>query len=444
MNKAMGSLRSGTAAMVALVLSIVAIATVKTLANNDLEHDIIARYGMRADLQRAFVAAIDQETGVHGYVATRQRIFLQPYDAATKLIDGYFATLRADSDPAWLADVGKMERLHARWSREVAVPLIAHPKRPDALRIAVRGKNLMDEIRVYAQDFRQKVDDRVQLDVRRNAYLATVALLLVILCTLGFGSLGLRFERARLSKERQLRRQIAQRNLDLERSNRSLEEFAYIASHDLQEPLRTVASFTQLLSRRYAGKLDAQADEFIGYAVDGVKRMQALIDDILEYSRITTHGSELLPVDLNGVLAAVLANLHTSIAERGARVDVGILPSVTGDGRQLGQLFQNLIANALKYNRSDSPAVTVRARRPNPGQWEFGVSDNGIGISPENHERIFGIFARLHTREEYGGTGIGLSICKRIVERHGGRMWVESEEGKGATFYFTLPTTKRG
>jgi signal transduction histidine kinase len=431
-------------ALVALVISIVVLAGVKSTFNVLLQNDITARYNMRTDLQRAFAVSIDEETGVRGYVATHRTVFLAPYYAASGLAPGYFSALRSDSGPDLLADARSMDALHTRWVREVAIPLIARPDRSDALRIALLGKTLMDRLRADAGDFRQKNGADIARDIRRDAYVAIGTFVLLVLFVLGFATLGLRFERERLRAERDLRRQIAQRNLELERSNQALAEFAYVASHDLQEPLRTVASFTQLLARRYAGKLDAQADEFIGYAVDGALRMQALVNDILEYSRVTTHGAELAPVDLNDVVTDVLAGLRTSIAERGAQVDVGALPTVRGDERQLGQLFQNLIVNALKYNRSDTPTVSVSARPSDADRWEISIADNGIGIAPEYHERIFRIFARLHAREEYSGTGIGLSICNRIVDRHGGRMWVDSEEGRGATFHFTLASASSG
>lgn len=432
------------AALVALVVSIVLLAGVKSYLNALLENDIIARYNMRTDLQRTFVVSIDEETGVRGYVATHRTVFLAPYFTASGLAPGYFAALRSDSGPDLLADARSMDALHARWVREVAIPLIARPNRSDSLRIALHGKALMDSLRADAQDFLRKDGSDIARDIRSDAYVSIGTFVLLVLLVIGFGSLGLRFERERLRAERDLRRQIARRNVELERSNQALAEFAYVASHDLQEPLRTVASFTQLLARRYVGKLDAQADEFIGYAVDGALRMQALVNDILEYSRVTTHGAELVPVDLNDVVADVLAGLRTSITERGAQVDVGALPSVRGDERQLGQLFQNLIVNALKYNRSDTPTVSVSARPTDADRWEIAIADNGIGIAPEYHERIFRIFARLHAREEYSGTGIGLSICKRIVDRHGGQMWVDSEEGRGAIFHFTLASASSG
>ncbi len=225
---------------------------------------------------------------------------------------------------------------------------------------------------------------------------------------------------------------------DLRRSNAELEQFAYVASHDLQEPLRMVSSYMQLLSRRYAGKLDSDADDFIGFAVDGARRMQVLIQDLLVYSRVGTRGKPFEPTNCEDVLEQVLSNMEVAINESGAVVTHDPLPTVAADASQLAQIFQNLIGNAIKFQGEETPRVHVSAERK-AGEWLFSVADNGIGIDPEFFERIFVIFQRLHGRGEYSGTGIGLAISRKIVERHGGRMWVESESGTGSTFYFTIP-----
>ncbi|WP_181233088.1 PAS domain-containing protein [Enhygromyxa salina] len=227
---------------------------------------------------------------------------------------------------------------------------------------------------------------------------------------------------------------------DLERSNRDLEQFAYAASHDLQEPLRAVAGCAQILQKQYHGALDESADTLIGHIVDGANRMHALITDLLTYSRITSRGAEFDEVDTNGALNQALANLHSSIVETQGTVDHDPLPPVRGDAGQLAQLFQNLIGNALKYRGADPPHIRITTERA--GQERvFRVSDNGIGIEPAYFERIFTLFQRLHTRVEYPGTGIGLALCKKIVQRHGGRIWVESVVGRGSSFCFTLPGT---
>ncbi|SNB45945.1 PAS domain S-box protein [Geobacter sp. DSM 9736] len=225
---------------------------------------------------------------------------------------------------------------------------------------------------------------------------------------------------------------------EVQRSNQDLQQFAYVASHDLQEPLRMVSSYMQLLERKYRDQLDEKAQKYIHYAVDGTKRMQNLIDGLLRYSRISRE-KELVPVDTNATYAAAIANLAKAIGEAGGNVTVDLLPTVPGDEIQLVQLFQNLIGNGLKYRKPGSaPKVHVSARQLGE-EWIFSVTDDGIGIPPQHFDRIFQIFQRLHTKDEYPGTGIGLASCKKIVERHGGRIWVESEPGKGSTFYFALP-----
>jgi light-regulated signal transduction histidine kinase (bacteriophytochrome) len=230
---------------------------------------------------------------------------------------------------------------------------------------------------------------------------------------------------------------------ELHRSNEELGQFAYIASHDLQEPLRMVASYTQLLSRRYKGQLDSDADEFIAFAVDGASRMQRLIQDLLAYSRVGTKGKDLLESSSEEALQQALVNLHSAIADSHALVTHDPLPTVMADEVQLVQLFQNLVGNAIKYQESDVPRVHISAARNGAKQWSFAVKDNGVGIDPQYFEKIFGMFQRLHKRDELAGTGIGLAICKKIVERHGGSISVESQPGQGSTFRFALAGSER-
>jgi light-regulated signal transduction histidine kinase (bacteriophytochrome) len=236
---------------------------------------------------------------------------------------------------------------------------------------------------------------------------------------------------------------LLQKVEELNRSNEELGQFAYIASHDLQEPLRMVASYTQLLSKRYKGKLDSDADEFIAFAVDGASRMQRLIHDLLAYSRAGTSGKDLLDTSSEEALQEALINLRGAIAESGALVTHDPLPAVLADEMQLIQLFQNLVGNAIKYQSPGVPRVHISAARNGARKWIFSVQDNGLGIDSQYFEKIFGVFQRLHKREEFAGTGIGLAICKKIVERHGGSISVESQPGQGSTFRFVLAGSER-
>ena len=262
-----------------------------------------------------------------------------------------------------------------------------------------------------------------------------------------------------ITERKQTERALREALADLRRSNADLESFAYVVSHDLQEPLRMVTGFLDLLRSRYADQLDADANDFIAFAFDGARRMQRLIHDLLVYARVGSRGGDMQPAAGEAVLAAALANLRSAIEETGATITHDPLPIVLGDELQLVQVFQNLIANAIKFHGAGPPRVHICAApwRPEPQEdaefpdqrlsaaaptateWRFAVRDNGIGIAAEHFERIFVIFQRLHARQEYEGTGIGLAVCKKIVERHGGRIWVESTPGQGSTFYFTLP-----
>jgi len=245
-----------------------------------------------------------------------------------------------------------------------------------------------------------------------------------------------------ITKRKQAEAQLLKNVEELHRSNEELEQFAYIASHDLQEPLRMVSSYTALLARRYKGQLDSNADEFIAFAMDGATRMQRLIQDLLTFSRVGSKGKELANTSSEHALQRALQNLQGAIEERGALVTHDALPNVLADEMQLIQLFQNLLGNAIKYQRPGVPRVHVGASRDSSNKWLFSVQDNGLGIEPQYLDRIFGMFQRLHKREEFEGTGIGLAICKKIVERHGGHISVESQPGEGSTFKFPLAASE--
>lgn len=248
--------------------------------------------------------------------------------------------------------------------------------------------------------------------------------------------------RAEMDERKKVEEALYRRTTELARSNAELEQFAYVASHDLQEPLRMISSYVQLLVHRYKGKLDQDADDFIGYAADGASRMQRLINDLLAYSRVGTRGKSFEQVSLDAILHQATENLHLAVEEKHAVITHDPLPVVYGDSGQLTQVLQNLIDNAIKFRGEEPPQIHISARLQDT-EWVISVRDNGIGIAPEFVGKLFTLFQRLHTRKEYPGTGLGLAICKRIVERHGGRIWVESHPGEGATFFFTLPLEKR-
>ncbi|HUZ48381.1 MAG TPA: ATP-binding protein [Candidatus Dormibacteraeota bacterium] len=379
----------------------------------------------RVDVQRLVAATQDEATSLRGFAMTGDVVFRREYDSAHRTYVSALQRLENDlgltEQAEMLGEVKRYDVEHSQWERDRG------------------GAAPLDRMRTLAAT----IDAQLR---RRSQWIAGVAnfaiggwVFVVVVLTAGFGALAVSSERRRLAQEVRLRADIASRNAALERSNQSLQEFAYVASHDLQEPLRTVASFTQLLQKRYAGKLDAQADEFIGFAVDGAKRMQQLINDILQYSRVTTHGKTFERVAIGSAVERAVTALQGRIAERSAAIVVlGGLPTVTGDPAQLSQLFLNLIGNAIKYNQDGHPRVEISARRDG-GRWVLRVADNGIGIDPQYHEQIFRIFTRLHTRDEYEGTGIGLALCRRILERHRGRIWLESSEGSGTSVFFTLP-----
>jgi hypothetical protein len=230
---------------------------------------------------------------------------------------------------------------------------------------------------------------------------------------------------------------------EAKRSNRDLEQFAYIASHDLQEPLRAVGGYVKLIQRRFPEQMDEKAVQYINGAAEGADRMERLITDLLAFSRVGTHGGAFAPASLDAVLDTALGNLSASIANARVKITRDPLPTLTVDATQMMQIFQNLIGNAIKFRSERPPEIHIGAKRE-PGRWVFSVRDNGIGIEPQYFDRIFQIFQRLHTRAHYPGTGIGLAICKKMVERHGGAIWVESQPGQGATFHFSLPDTSPG
>ncbi len=410
------------------------------------------------------IQLIDAETGQRGYIITGKEPYLGPYHDALGGISRSLQKLRELT-----ADNAVQQRTLDRLTPLISAKLAVMQERIDVrknegLAAAAKaveegsGKQLMDQIRVEVAAMKQEEDgllvvrsSELEASARKTKWFIVIgeALGFVFLAAAGFVIQQEMGRRASAEQEvrtlnKDLERRVAERTAelaerakDLERSNTELQQFAYVASHDLQEPLRTIASFTQLLAKRYNDKLDDKAREFINFAVDGSKRMQILINDLLAYSRVGTQGKPFTPTRCDAVLDRILKNLKTGIESSGAVITRDPLPVVMADEVQLAQLFQNLLTNAMKFRGADVPRIHISAA-PDGTKWKVMVRDNGIGISPEHHDRIFVIFQRLHTKTQFPGTGIGLAISKKVAERHGGRIWIEPSPGGGTTFCFTI------
>jgi signal transduction histidine kinase len=480
------------AAIVVILLAMTAAAVASTVvALNALADarersiDQVAPAERRAkDLNRAL---LDEENGVRGFVLTAKEDFLQPY------LDGKAEEQKAAEDVRRLVGdvngrIGRIEEFAKRWRSQYAEltivairlsgPVITPEQDTD------RGKVLFDQLRAEVSALqtdigelsRQARDDVnhaanvvmwlvIGMGVLLVAVITGLALLLHRLLVTPLANLAEQVrqvasgdfqheidahgprETVMLGEDvNAMRRRIVQElatldaaSAELQRSNSELEQFAYVASHDLQEPLRKVASFCQLLQRRYGGQLDERADQYIGFAVDGAKRMQGLINDLLAFSRVGRITRERTLVDLGELVNQVVDSFSERIEETGARVEVGDLPTVRGESSLLSAVFQNLISNALKFRGPDQPVITIGAERDGEDLWKFSVHDNGIGIEPEYADRIFIIFQRLHPKDAYPGTGIGLAMCRKIVEYHGGTIWLKTDVDSGTAFEFTLP-----
>jgi signal transduction histidine kinase len=485
----------GVVTVVGIVVGVVAL--VRLADQRSLVVDQLDPAGLEA--QRLTNALVSEETGVRGYVLAGDETFLRPYRTGRVEEQRALGALREHvdeiGDEQLSTDLAAVERRARIWRTRYAEPTIARVRAegPGAIGGAgiERGRRLFERVRAALA--REEIDIARARDEGRADFadaatflsvaFGTIALLLVAALTttmimlrrtvtLPIGTLARRVRRVasgqfdapirgagprdiadlaadiesmrqrivdELEALREAHEQLDAQRLDLERSNAELEQFAYVASHDLQEPLRKVASFCQLLERRYKGQLDERADQYIDFAVDGAKRMQQLINDLLAFSRVgRTSGTDLEPIALGEAVDRALADLESALVDSGATVDVGTLPTVRGDASLLTLMFQNLIGNALKFRSDASPIVRIEAERDGDA-WRISCSDNGIGIDPEYAERVFVIFQRLHPKDEYAGTGIGLAMCRKIVEHHGGRIWLDPDGGPGTTFRFTLP-----
>jgi signal transduction histidine kinase len=443
-----------------------------------------------------YTAMVNQETGLRGYLLSAKRPFLQPYAAGQVQERAQLTALRPllAAFPGARADLSTAVRHIEHWRAAYAAPAIAHVRgtgTPQPGGNIEAGKADFDGVRGPLGAFQRALASRraaaaAQLttdsDVLDVAAIASAVVLLLGLVALGFAlraaairplarladdarqvadgdlehevnvsgprevhKLAVDVSRMRdrvlreLSAIRVANIELQARAVDLERSNSELEQFAYVASHDLQEPLRKVASFCQLLQRRYVGQLDARADQYIEFAVDGAKRMQALIDDLLAFSRVGRLDREPVLLSCASAVSQARVNLAAEIRKTGAVIETTELPSVRAEMSLLTSLFQNLIGNAIKFQSSEPPRVRISATRQDESFWRFSVADNGIGIEAQYADRIFVIFQRLHSRSEYEGTGIGLAMCRKIVEHYGGRIWLDTAHQGGANFCFTLP-----
>jgi signal transduction histidine kinase len=441
-----------------------------------------------------FSSLLNEETGVRGFIITQQQAFLVPYHEGLAESARYVRSLHrlVDPYPSLRHRLMVVESQASRWRTDYAVPAIAAAAQRGQVGVALetKGKSEFDQLRANIGSLNGGImSERASaLGRLRSATSAvilvaiTAAVALIGAAAAAWAAMNVWVTRplAALGREAQvvasggldhqltvhgprevidlagdveaMRRQLlasmhdlSYKASELQRSNRELEQFAYVASHDLQEPLRKVASFCQMLESRYAGQLDDRARQYIAYAVDGAKRMQLLINELLTFSRVGQPGTIRGPVDLNAVAREAIDRLDATITDTDADLTVGELPTVTGDATLLTQLFQNLIGNSIKFRRMDEhPVIRIAAERKD-GDWEFACRDNGIGIAPAHAERVFVIFQRLHPRDAYPGTGIGLALCRKIVDFHGGRIWVDTEADpaadsrSGTTVRWTLP-----
>jgi signal transduction histidine kinase len=459
-----GKLIAGLATAAA-VLFLVAVFSYQSLAQNAEDRRWVAHtYIVIEKLDDFQASLIDTETSQRGYIISGDEEYLRSFqknrDAGNEQIRAV-RQLTADNpnqqraldrlEPLIQARVGLMESTVATSGRAGVIA------GAEAVR-AGSGKELMEQIREAITNMKAREESLLTIrsgelekssQKTRSMIIAGNALGFLLLFAAGLVIRAEMNRRGRAEEEvrtlnADLERKVAARTVelaerakDLERSNMELQQFAYVASHDLQEPLRTISSFTQLIAKRYQEKLDDKGREFINFAVDGCKRMQTLINDLLAFSRVGTQGNPLVPVGCDAALDRVLKSLKIAIADSGAVITRDALPVVLGDEGQLCQLFQNLVGNAIKFRGETAPKVHISAERKG-AEWKITVRDNGIGIAAEQSDRIFVIFQRLHTRTQYPGTGIGLAICKKIAERHGGRIWVEPSPGGGSTFCFTI------
>lgn len=431
----------------------------------DLDRWTIHTYQVIGELKDSLTALLDVETGDRGYILSKNAEYLAPYNRGRLEILKHVARVEelTHDNREQRQRVQKLRDLAKEKLQFAAETLAVETDIAKTLVSEGKGKRIMDAYRVLVNEMisaeQSLLDSRVRdLQNAQTALWVATGMLTV----LGGGLLGWVFTITRTAIEDEKRRvdllnelnttlveEIEQRKkteealqlttAKLTSSNADLQRFAYVASHDLQEPLRAVAGFVTLIASKHKGTLDEESEGWINHAVEGSTRMRNLINDLLAYARVESRGKTLELIDTNKAFNQAKRDLSVLIEESNAELTSSDLPELMGDEGQLTQVFQNLIGNAIKFKSYEKPKVHVSATRKDD-DWLFSVKDNGIGFEPEHVDRIFIIFQRLHGREEYKGTGIGLALCKKIIERHGGRIWAESEKGKGSTFYFTIPT----
>ncbi|GAA3386793.1 sensor histidine kinase [Cryptosporangium minutisporangium] len=488
--------------LTAIIAALAATALGRTVSRND---DLLERIGpARIAGYQLEAALLNQETGVRGYVLSKQRDFLDPYDEGLAEQKKHLATARAAvrGNESLEEDLDRIERGADAWRSQYADPLITAARAGRTTTTTIQddqGKELFDEVRSAITAFqnnltviRNEVYDDLETAITTLIVVAILALVGVLVAGVVLwralrrwvlqplerigaetrqvvgGALthkvtvegpqeinalaadvdamrhslvaALSTAVAAQDRLKEQTDQLAAQTADLQRSNTELEQFAYVASHDLQEPLRKVASFCQMLSRRYSGELDERGQQYIDFAVDGAKRMQRLINDLLAFSRVGRTTGEFEDIALDTVLDRALTSLGSTIEESDAAIQADPLPEVHGNSILLTQVFQNLIGNAIKFHGMAAPRVRITVEQKGD-VYEFACSDNGIGIEPQYAERVFVIFQRLHGKEQYDGTGIGLAMVRKIIEHHGGRIWLDTEgsAGGGTTFRWTLP-----
>jgi signal transduction histidine kinase len=483
----------------ALAIIAFVVGTVSFVNLLDARTEIISRIDPAQVTERDLLASmLDQETAVRGFAFTADESFLVPYVQGVGSADAAIAQLRTlvRDSPSLSASLEESVRVINVWRNDFAEPEIARVRlggageptedvfetgraRFDAIRAELEGLEV--DLSVARTDARNDLDTATHILIGSLIGTTLVMFGVGVVAWIAFARWTIRpLERLaagarrvaggefhhelepygppeieRLGRDVEaMRRRIADevssidsarteldsRAIELARSNADLEQFAYVASHDLQEPLRKVTSFCQLLQRRYADQLDERANQYIDFAVDGARRMQTLINDLLMFSRVGRNTERFIRVDLNDIADRAVADLDDLIVESNASVDVERLPLVNGDATLLSMLFRNLIGNAIKFRGEQPPVVTVSAARDDEnGAWRFEIGDNGIGIEPEYAEKVFVIFQRLHHRDEYEGTGIGLALVKRIIEFHGGDVWIDTRRAQGAAVFFTIP-----